>query len=108
MSKKTTKGCNKKMEWLLLKDRKKKGFPIKTVCRFCYNIIYNEVPLSLMEEWGEIKQLYPDTVRLCFTTESKEEITEITTKFAQCIFYGQSPEKRNQEFTRGHFKRGVE
>ncbi len=106
--KKTTKGCNKKMEWLLLKDRKKKGFPIKTVCRFCYNIIYNEVPLSLMEEWGEIKQLYPDTVRLCFTTESKEEITEITTKFAQCIFYGQSPEKRNQEFTRGHFKRGVE
>lgn len=106
--KKSTAGCNKKMEWLFLKDRKKKRFPVKTVCRFCYNVIYNEVPLSLLEEWEEVRELSPQTVRLCFTTECREEIRKVTQRFVKRIFYSETSEVRNLEFTRGHFKRGVE
>ncbi|MDO4452865.1 MAG: DUF3656 domain-containing protein [Eubacteriales bacterium] len=106
--KKNAIGCNKKKEWLLLKDRKKKRFPVETVCRFCYNVIYNEVPLSLLEEWEEIKRMSPEAVRLCFTTENVSETEAVTQLFIDHIFNGETFGKKNQEFTRGHFKRGVE
>ncbi len=106
--KKNTIGCNKKKEWLFLKDRKKKRFPVETVCRFCYNVIYNEVPLSLLEEWEEIKRISPEAVRLCFTTENVQETVTVTQLFIDHIFNSETFGKKNQEFTRGHFKRGVE
>ena len=106
--KKNTIGCNKKREWLSLKDRKKKRFPVETVCRFCYNVIYNEVPLSLLKEWEEIKTMSPEAVRLCFTTESTQEIMMITELFMDQIFKDGTFKKDSLEFTRGHFKRGVE
>lgn len=106
--KKTVKGCSKKMEWLSLRDRKKKRFPVQTVCRFCYNVIYNEVPLSLIGEWKEIRSLSPSVVRLCFTTEKKEEILQVTKEFAAEIFHDGWMGEKEREFTRGHFKRGVE
>lgn len=106
--KKNTIGCNKKREWLSLKDRKKKIFPVETVCGFCYNVIYNEVPLSLLEEWEEIKKLSPEAVRLCFTTENAQEVIRVTELFIDHIFKNKISQKDSLEFTRGHFKRGVE
>lgn len=106
--KKNVGGCNKKTEWLCLKDRKKKCFPVQTVCRFCYNVIYNEVPLSLLEEWEELQTLSASVIRLCFTTEQTQEILQVTKNFADTIFYGRLQKRKDQAFTRGHFKRGVE
>lgn len=46
--KKTMEGCTGRPEVLYLRDRKGKAFPVKNQCRFCFNTIYNESPLSLL------------------------------------------------------------
>ena len=51
--KKTMEGCTGRPEVLYLRDRKGKAFPVKNQCRFCFNTIYNESPLSLLGLSGE-------------------------------------------------------
>lgn len=106
--KRTAEGCTKRPELLYLKDRKGKSFPVRNQCRFCYNTIYNESPLSLKGMADEAKKLSPEAFRLNFTIEDRK-----TTESVLDAFYGEYAEGKNTEqplgnFTRGHFKRGVE
>lgn len=105
--KKTTDGCTGKPELLYLKDRKGAEFPVRNQCRFCYNTIYNEKPLSLLGMSGDVDRFAPCSVRLNFTIEDKR-----TTDKVLLAFYREYVEGRNvdplENFTRGHFKRGVE
>ncbi|MFR5601566.1 MAG: DUF3656 domain-containing U32 family peptidase [Lachnospiraceae bacterium] len=75
---KTTDRCTKREGILWMKDRMGKEFPVKNHCRFCYNTIYNSSPLSLAGQETLIRRLGPASVRLQFTLESPEEISEIT------------------------------
>ena len=105
---KNTEGCTKKSGLLYLKDRKGKRFPVKNHCGFCYNTIYNQVPLSLFANKKELDRLKPGGLRLSFTIESPEEAARIAGAFAETFIMGGDAVFEAGDFTRGHFKRGVE
>ncbi|MGN0334177.1 MAG: DUF3656 domain-containing protein [Lachnospiraceae bacterium] len=94
-------------DYLSLKDRRNKQFPVKPVCRDCYNVIYNAQPLSLLNHEKQAAALKPEILRLDFTLESYEQTKNIIDRFIQNYIYGEAVEELS-DFTRGHFKRGVE
>ncbi len=104
---KTTEGCTGKPELLFLKDRKGKEMPVRNQCRFCYNTIYNESPLSLLGMREDVERFAPTSLRLNFTIEDRLETEKVL-----AAFHGEYVEGRKaaplSNFTRGHFKRGVE
>ena len=105
--KKITDECTGKPELLYLKDRKGKEFPVRNQCRFCYNTIYNESPLSLLGLSGEVARFAPCSLRLNFTIEDRKTTEAVTNAFYKEFMEGKSAAPL-ANFTRGHFKRGVE
>ncbi|MBQ6361389.1 MAG: hypothetical protein IJJ25_09625 [Lachnospiraceae bacterium] len=105
-TKKNTGGCLKKNgtpavfspAYSKLADRKGAVFAEDSRCLLCYTVIYNSVPMWLLDR-------IPDgisRVRLNFTDETEEETLAVLQAFAE--------RRRPAEgsFTRGHFTRGVE
>lgn len=72
------------------------------------NIIYNTASLDLSDQEKEIRTLAPAGIRLTFTTETAEEAKKITEVYIQRFLLGEAASLTLPEFTRGHFKRGVE
>ncbi|MCD8248421.1 MAG: U32 family peptidase [Lachnospiraceae bacterium] len=97
----TLDACRGKSEQWTLRDRRGKDFPVKNVCRDCYNIIYNSQPLYLFDEMERVCALGCGAVRILFTTEDA-----IETKAVLDAWFCRG--KWEGEFTRGHLKRGVE
>lgn len=104
---KTTEGCSGKPETLFLKDRKGKEMPVRNQCRFCYNTIYNESPMSLLGLSDEVERFEPSVLRLNFTIEDRTETEKVLTAFHAEYMEGRKAAPL-VNFTRGHFKRGVE
>lgn len=104
---KTTEGCTGKPELLFLKDRKGKEMPVRNQCRFCYNTIYNESPLSLLGMADEVDRFAPSSLRLNFTIEDRMETEKVLTAYYEEFVEGRKAAPL-ANFTRGHFKRGVE
>ncbi|MDD3414279.1 MAG: DUF3656 domain-containing protein [Lachnospiraceae bacterium] len=107
--KKTMNQCQSKEQTseLYLKDRYNMKFPVKNSCVFCYNRILNSVPLSLHNEKKALQELKPFAVRLQFTIEEPERMKEIISFYDQ-LLHNQEGSLALQNFTKGHFKRGVE
>lgn len=102
----TTKGCRQKPELNFLKDRTGKQFPVNNICRFCYNVIYNALPLSLHGMEAFFHQLNPQALCLQFGPETAAEAGRLIRAFEAP---GQQQGKNLlNEFTRGHVNRGVE
>lgn len=105
---KNLKGCSHAPGLLTLTDRYKNEFTIKNRCKFCYNKIYNCKPLSLLTVKKEVDWIAPYSVRLDFTLESVNEAIEILRKFIRAYRENAVFQEELSEFTRGHFKRGIE
>ncbi|MBP3880131.1 MAG: DUF3656 domain-containing protein, partial [Lachnospiraceae bacterium] len=105
--KKNTSGCDKRSSRLVLMDRRRRKFPVKCECVFCYNILYNPVRLSLLAEADSLGRAGIDSVRLVFTTESGEETDAIIRK-AVMAYKDRIPVEIEGEYTKGQFNRGVE
>ena len=90
-----------------MKDRMGKEFPVKNMCRFCYNTVYNCSPVSLLQDKSMIERLAPKSLRLNFTVESGERILTVIRAFAE-VFIKDGETELSGDFTRGHFKRGIE
>lgn len=105
---KTISGCDKKEVELKIKDRLKNDFPVKNYCMLCYNRIYNMKPLSLLTVKDQVDKISPRSVRLDFTIETVEDVKKIAEKFVQAYKFDQKELEEISDFTRGHFKRGVE
>lgn len=88
-----------------MKDRYQKAFPVVLHCRYCYNLIYNTVPLSLHDMVAEEKTKTP--VRLSFTIETAAETEKVLHFFAN-VHKGIAEKPPYAEYTLGHEKRGVE
>lgn len=105
---KTAGVCRQKEEIWYLKDRKGKLFPVRNHCLACYNVIYNCVPLKLEDCGSQIDRLRPASLRLSFTIERPGEMLEITKRYVDSLIKGGKVPACEGEFTRGHFKRGIE
>ncbi len=100
--------CVADIKEIELIDRYQKNFPVRRNCRECYTTIYNSQSLSLLSNEQEVLHIQPKKVRLNFTIESAEEVDRILHAFIQVYRYQLNQSEVVSEFTRGHFKRGVE
>ena len=105
---KTVKGCSKCPSLLWMKDRTGARLPVQNHCAFCYNTILNPLPVSLHGCADSVKRLAPEGLRLCFTIETGEETKAVLNAFAAEFIRGENAEPPFTEFTRGHFRRGVQ
>ncbi len=95
-------------ETVVLTDRHQKDRMVITHCDRCENTIYNSVPLSLHNETDHVLNLKMNGVVLKFTTENDGQINDIV-KFWSNILQGLPANKYQvNEFTKGHFAKGVE
>ena len=91
---------------LLLIDRYQAEFPVVTDCRFCVNVIYNSVPLSLHGYLGELVESGAAFLRLDFLEENGKETEDILRLFENGLSGKQvQPE---YAFTTGHFRKGAQ
>lgn len=86
----------------VLKDRMGSQLPINTD-KFCRSHIYNPVAINLIPNLEELRKLNINLFRLDFTNESYDETLNIIEDFNNGKFKGDF-----KNYTRGHFKRGVE
>lgn len=98
---KTTRGCLKKSGQTTITDRYRNPFVVKNECDYCYNILYNYVPLYLGDRMEEVYQIGPGRIRLMFTTERLQEVRQILSA------YFEGKELPEGTYTRGHWKRGI-
>lgn len=98
---KPTRGCQKKSGQMTITDRYRNSFVVKNECDYCYNILYNYVPLYLGDRMEEVYQIGPGRIRLMFTTERQQEVRQILSA------YFEGKELPEGTYTRGHWKRGI-
>lgn len=114
---KNTLKCDCNERKMILKDRYEKEFSCCCVCHpwktgttekeeYCYNILYNSISFGLLKESQKVRNLGVNCLRLNFTTESPEQSADILQEFLNVYLHGKTP--GNQEYTKGHFKRGAE
>ena len=106
--KKTYNVCDKKGGFTRLKDRYGNFFAAQCECNFCYNVIYNSVPTGLLREAEQIKAASVSAVRMNFTIEGKAETGRLLDLFLDVYKKNKDVPGQVPEFTKGHFKRGVE
>lgn len=87
---------------LYLEDRYKKRFPVRNICGYCYNVIYNSLPTCLFQHTKELSAVGIRHLRLDFTVEDEKTADRVLEAF--CL--GQ--QRLAQETTGGHYGRGVE
>ena len=104
---KTSASCDGKGGVLSISDRYQKKFAVRRYCRDCYNVMYNSAPLFLADKAEEVHALAPAELRLDFTTESSGQVKEICHAYTLAFEKGCKTEPPMQDYTRGHFKRGV-
>ncbi|MCT8977283.1 DUF3656 domain-containing protein [Clostridium sp. CX1] len=100
----STNNCNNacKRGEFVLKDRKGEEFILGTD-RFCRSYIYNNVPINLIDNIGELRDMNINSFRVDFIDESYER----TKKILETLKNEEWKDDFSQ-FTRGHYKRGVE
>lgn len=91
--------CNHKNEVITIKDRVHKDISVFNQCEVCENTIYNSIPLSLHGETDKIKA---DYFRISFTIENKSQMIRVLDLFMK------KQKDALYEYTKGHFKKGIE
>ncbi len=109
----TKEGCrpypeSRDTSFCMLTDRYRKDFPVYTDCRHCYNRIYNSLPLSLHQEMDKAGEMGIHTFRLDFTDEIGNDVDRVISYFKGLADGQQRTEPPYKEYTKGHWKRGVE
>ena len=105
---KTVEGCTHRPHLLMMKDRTGALLPVKNHCDFCYNTIYNPSPLSLLGMERQVGRLDAERLRFQFTKEDGPQTEVVLHAFIDSFVYGRTGDLPFKDFTRGHFKRGVE
>ena len=103
---KNTGSCTREGAVHTLTDRMGIRFRVISECVFCYNIIYNSLPLALFGELGEISSCGFRLLRLQFTSEPAEETKRLLMKARDALRGALGQEEAG--FTRGHYRHGVE
>ncbi len=91
-----------------LTDRYRNQFPILQNCLHCYNVLYNTVPLSLHGQLEGMERFDFEVYRLEFTIEDLDETEAVLSYYRKRVLKGETDAFPFEEFTNGHYKRGVE
>ncbi|ERI90794.1 peptidase, U32 family [Clostridiales bacterium oral taxon 876 str. F0540] len=86
----------------ILKDRKGENFPLRTD-KFCRSYIYNTFSTNLIPNLKEIKESNLRSFRIDLIDESYEDTLNVLNFYKKEEWQGEYV-----NFTRGHYKRGVE
>lgn len=107
---KNTEGCDSTRKVLYLKDRYGKRFRVKNCCNYCYNLFYNSTPLCLIGNSADVEKLGFMAHRLNFTFESPKQIDRILEYYEETFINKNNVVQADyiDDYTNGHFKRGVE
>lgn len=105
---KTVGKCDKKNAELFLNDRKNINFAVKSNCKYCYNTIYNASPIYLIDKHKDVMVTQPNSIRIIFTTESKSTVERIIKDTISAFINKKDITNSLDNFTRGHFYRGVD
>lgn len=97
---KNASDCDKTPGICYLKDRYNVLFPTKNYCNDCYNVIYNSVPVMLFSEQEKLRSYGIRNLRLDFSVEKAKEVDNVLD-----LYEGRG---QRQDYTNGHYKRGVE
>lgn len=97
--KKTFDRCDGRDGILYLTDRIGKKLPVMNRCGICLNTVYNSLPLFLYREMDEV---ICDEYRIAFTIEEPSKVRQILS----CFLLREKPS--DLEYTKGHFKKGIE
>ncbi len=100
-------GCLGQRKDLQIKDRMGNLFPVRNYCRECYNIIYNNKPLSLLDVCAQLSAWGLNAARLDFTIEDAKRTKQVLDLFEQAV-NKQTISAQLADYTRGHWKRGIE
>ena len=84
-----------------LVDRMNEGFRVITD-KYCRSHILNSLPLNLIDEVEDLKNIGIDSFRVDFKDENQKEVMEI---IREINGYERADGKK---FTKGHYRRGVE
>lgn len=100
----SNKSCNEpcKNNSFKLVDRMNANLTVKTD-RFCRAHIYNTIPLNLIKEMNELKEFGIKSFKVDFVDENYEKVLEVLESLK-----GNNTLLKGSEFTKGHYKRGVE
>ncbi len=105
--KKTMNICDKRTEYkYCLKDRMNNYMHVATNCRYCYNSIYNSVPLYLGNDLQDLLNMNINHLSIRFTMEKEKETKDILDRL-EAALKGEEAVSAKTDYTRGHFKRGV-
>lgn len=112
--KKCSRNC--KGQKVELVDRIGNRMPVMTEPIFCQSQIFNSKVLFLGGELGKITNIKPDFIRLNFSVENPSEVYDIIKFHSDFLNYGSKIvsdyeelfENLKNNFTKGHYFRGVE
>jgi putative protease len=102
----TISGCDRKGRVTALTDRRGATFPVRCCCDFCYNVIYNSLPTSLLQDLEDVKRVGAASYRISFTNETEKMADQVLSAFENARF-GRIAEL-TFPVTHGHFRRGVQ
>lgn len=104
---KTTSDCDGQGRRLYLSDRQGKRLPVKAYCGVCYNVIYNAVPTVLFDGAvrAAVERLSPGRLRMDFTVEDDAALGAVFDAYERAM---RGEDTALADFTRGHFRRGVQ
>ncbi|MBR3772288.1 MAG: DUF3656 domain-containing protein, partial [Clostridium sp.] len=105
---KNTAGCEHRQGYFRFVDKQGNSFYGRNFCSCCYNVIYNGKPLHLYEHLQEIEEMSVGQVRLDFTMECKEQVEGVLKLYSAQLLYGEKKADCVKEYTKGHFRRGIE
>lgn len=111
----STESCDRnRKQYAELTDRMGNIFPVYTNCAHCYNIIYNYLPTSYLENLWMLREDGIRAFRLEFTTEKGREAAGVLQTFQLFLaseLAENKPKKEKRtgtETTKGRFRLGVE
>lgn len=93
---------------LYLKDRKGTLFKVKPICKYCYSVIYNSRPLMFSDELKKLSDMGFSSARIVLTDEKEQEVKRLLDTLGDGWKAGKNIPNYLENFTKGHFKRGVE
>jgi U32 family peptidase len=98
------KGCkaNCAKENFTLRDRMGEEFILKTD-KYCRSHIYNHVAVNLVPHMKELRKVGYNFFRVDFVDEDLKKVSEVLKMVTHEVYEGDY-----KEYTRGHYKRGVE